>query len=45
MIHHDEANGLFILSIQGAIVTFPTLGGMITFAEKKYGICLLTQLN
>jgi len=45
MIHFDEALGTFTLIIKGAKITFPTIGSMIKFAKKQYGINLLETLN
>jgi hypothetical protein len=45
MMHHDEKTGTYTLIMRGAKIEFPTLGGMIDFAKKHYGLNLLTMLN
>lgn len=45
MIHYDEALDIYTLIVRGAKITFPTMKSMIEFAQKVYGIDLLTQLN
>lgn len=45
MIHYDEALDSYTLIVQGAKITFPTIGAMIDFAWKQYGINLLIFLN
>ena len=45
MIHYDEALDSYTLIVQGAKITFPSMGEMIDFAWEKYKINLLIFLN
>ncbi len=45
MIHFDEQMNAYTLIVRGAKITFYTMGDMISFAQKKYNLNLLTQLN
>lgn len=45
MIHYNEKTDTYSLIMRGAKIEFPTIGDMIDFAQKHYGINLLTILN
>jgi hypothetical protein len=45
MLHFDEQLGMYTLVMKGASISFYSLSVMITFAQKHYGVDLLTILN
>lgn len=45
MMHYDEKTETYTLIMKGAKIEFPTMKGMIDFAQKHYGLNLLTILN
>lgn len=45
MIDFDEQRNTYTLIVRGAKITFYSLGDIISFAQKKYNLNLLTQLN
>lgn len=45
MVHYDEAVNSYTLIVRGAKISFPDISSMLEFAQKKYNLNLLTQLN
>lgn len=44
-MHYNEKTDTYTLIMRGAKIEFPTIGDMINFAQKQYGLNLLTMLN